>query len=98
MIHGVAIIYEDALQIGKIVSCSSWEECYEVAECFVLDEYAKLRVDVTGDCQMLLEIQDDLREHNYHCLWTEIKANGKGKRKSINENGKAVAVQIVKID
>jgi hypothetical protein len=98
MIHGVATIYEDTLQIGKIVSCSSWDECYEVAEGFVLDEYEKLGVDVAGDRHMLLEIQDDLRERFYHCLWTEVKAKGKGKRKSINENGKAVAVQIVRID
>jgi hypothetical protein len=88
----VCKLFEGSFSIGMAVQAETFEQAYQAAETFILEEYEQRGVDISGDTKMMLEIQEDLRERNYHCLY--VVMNGK----ALCESGKAIAVQIIAIE
>ena len=89
----VVKIYEDSFKVGTALQAGTWDEAYDLAQEFVLDEIEARGMDVSGNTREITEIDEIIRENNYYLFDAE-----EGNWMYGCEKGKAVAVQIIEVE
>ena len=64
----VVKIYEDSFKVGKAVQTDKWDEAYDLAQEFVLDEIEACGMDVSGNTREITEIDEIIQKDNYYLL------------------------------
>ena len=89
----VVKIYEDSFKVGKALQTDKWDEAYNLAQEFILDEIEARGMDISGNTKEITEIDEIIRENNYYLFDKK-----EGNWVEGCEKGKAVAVQIIEVE